>query len=348
MTQLIKQVYRKTLPLQWRTSIAKFRHKDRLKHEQWCKDNLPNVLNRYIALTTPTHDRETQKKLLKDNLRVIEIEISSFCNRTCWFCPNSLIDRKQKIEFPESVFLRCIDNLAEIEYDGILNFHRFNETLADKELILKRLKQARSKLPKAKLGIFSNGDYLTRKYLDALKNAGMSYMIISYYLKKNESFEKTRVLKPAMQKMAKKLNLDYEVSIDTPQEYGVSFKYPGVDYILYRCWNPNTGGIDRGGVITQISKRESKKRDYGCHFPLLIIYIDYNCLVIPCCNLRSDVDSHKDFIMGDMREMDLFEVFSSPKYITMRQILIPHTPKPGPCATCTYDTNATIYDWVQP
>ena len=163
MTAFIKQIYRKALPLHWRQSISEYRHRDRLEHERWCRENLPNVLSRYAALTTPTHDRESAKKLLKDNLRVIELEISAFCNRTCWFCPNSLIDRKQKIELPESVFLRCIDNLAEIEYEGVLNFHRFNETLADKELILKRLRQARSKLPKAKLGIFSNGDYLTRE-----------------------------------------------------------------------------------------------------------------------------------------------------------------------------------------
>ncbi|WP_394954875.1 radical SAM protein [uncultured Helicobacter sp.] len=346
MTQRIKTIHTKSLPLHWREAISRYRHADRLKHEQWCKDNLPNVLDRYITLTTPTHDREAQKKLLKDNLRIIEIEISAFCNRTCWFCPNSIIDRKQKIEFPESVFLRCIDNLAEIEYEGTLNFHRFNETLADRELILKRLRQARSKLPKAKLGIFTNGDYLTREYLDELRDAGMSYMLMSYYLKKNESFDKAKVLKPAMQKMANKLNLHYEVSIDTPREYGITFKYPGVEYILCRCWNPEIGGIDRGGVIDQISKRESKVRDYGCHFPLESIYIDYNCLAMPCCHLRSDVEAHKDFIMGDVREMDLFELFSSPKYIATRQLLTPHTPKPGPCATCTANTNGMTLNLI--
>ena len=344
MTAFIKQIYRKALPLHWRQSISEYRHRDRLEHERWCRENLPNVLSRYAALTTPTHDRESAKKLLKDNLRVIELEISAFCNRTCWFCPNSLIDRKQKIELPESVFLRCIDNLAEIEYEGVLNFHRFNETLADRELILKRLRQARSRLPKPKLGIFSNGDYLTREYLDELREAGMSYMLMSYYLKKNESFDKARVLKPAMQKMADKLGLEYEVSIDTPKEYGITFKYPGVEYLLYRCWNPEISGIDRGGVIDSISKRESKVRDYGCHFPLRSIYVDYNCLAMPCCHLRSDVEAHKDFIMGDMREMDLFTLFSSPKYIAMRQSLTPHTPKCGPCATCTADTSAMSLD----
>lgn len=348
MLTFIKQIYTKILPLHWREAIARYRHRDTLKYEQCCRESIPNALHHYITLTTPTYDKQAQKQLLKDNLRVIEIEISSFCNRTCWFCPNSIIDRKQTIQLPESVFLRCIDNLAEIEYEGTLNFHRFNETLADKELILKRLSQARSKLPKAKLGIFSNGDYLTREYLDELRDAGMSYMIMSYYLKKSENFDKTKVLKPAMQKMADKLKLHYEVSIDTPQEYGITFKYPGVDYILYRCWNPDISGIDRGGVIEQISQRETTRRDFGCHFPLRSLYIDYNCLAMPCCHLRSDIDTHKDFIMGDVRDMDLFELFSSPKYIAMRQILVPNTSKSGPCATCTCDTSAMCVDLAKP
>ena len=53
---------------------------------------------------------------------------------------------------------------------------------------------------------------------------------------------------------------------------------------------------------------------------------------------------YKDFIMGDMREMDLFTLFSSPKYIAMRQSLTPHTPKCGHCATCTADTSAMSLD----
>lgn len=342
---LIKKSYRRTLPIHWRKFFYEYRHKDTIAYQQWCNNTIPDALDRYVALTTPTHDREAQKKLLKDNLRVIEIEISSFCNRTCWFCPNSIIDRKKKIEFPESVFLRCIDDLAEIEYEGDLKFHRFNETLADKELILRRLSQARSKLPKAQLGIFSNGDYLTRQYLDELKNAGMSYMVMSYYLKKGETFDKNKVLKPAMQKMAQKLNLKYEVTIDTPQEYGITFEYPGVDYVLYRCWNPDASGFDRGGVIKEFSQRETKIRDYGCHFPLQSIYIDYNCLAMPCCHLRSDIDSHKDLILGDVSKQDLFSLFSSSRYIQIRQLLTPNTQKCGPCATCT--ANASLSSWLK-
>lgn len=305
-----------------------------------------NVLHRYLDLTTPTTDPERKKKILKDNLRMIEIEIASFCNRTCWFCPNSIIDRKSKsIQLPEEIFLKLIDNLAEIEYAGVLNFHRFNETLADRELIIKRLKQTRSRLPKAVLGIFTNGDYLNREYLDELRDAGASYMIMSYYAKKGERFDVERHIKPAIKRMGKKLGLNYAVSKNTPQEYGVVFDYDGLG-VYYRSWNADTGGGDRGGVIEQIKERSQSKRTKPCYYPLMDIYIDYNGLVMPCCNLRSDVSAHAPYILGDVAQENLFDLFMNDKFIALREDLTRESEKSGACASCHYEKS--MGSWAFP
>ncbi|MFC3867358.1 hypothetical protein [Helicobacter equorum] len=61
MRNLIKKLYRKILPLHWRKLFYKYRHKDTIGYQRWCDNTIPNVLDRYIALTTPTRDRETQK-----------------------------------------------------------------------------------------------------------------------------------------------------------------------------------------------------------------------------------------------------------------------------------------------
>lgn len=318
----------------YRTKLAKST-KDTAKLDSRASDAL-NTLNRYIALTTPTTDRARKKQLLSQNLKLIEIEISSFCNRTCWFCPNSIIDRKSHIELPEELFLKCIDNLAEIDYSGMLNFHRFNETLANKELILKRLHQARSRLPRATLGIFSNGDYLTREYLDALADAGASFLLMSYYATKDEPFDVKTYIKPAMARMGKKLGLPYITYIDTPQEYGVSFVYEKCK-VFYRSWNPALSGGDRGGVIEKIKQRSQSVRQKGCYYPLMDMYIDYNGLVMPCCNLRSDVKAHKNYILGDIAKQDLFDLFMNDNFIAMRKVLTPNGEKGGACASCHYE-----------
>ena len=52
------------------------------------------------------------------DIRLVEVEIYNFCNRTCSFCPNSFIDRRSEfIELPESIFLKLLDNLSDRGYD---------------------------------------------------------------------------------------------------------------------------------------------------------------------------------------------------------------------------------------
>lgn len=170
--------------------IKKWRHNFRNTVLNALNESTNTILGRYAEMITPTNDKEIQKRILKQNVRLVEIEIASFCNRKCWFCPNSFIDRKsQSVELPESVYLKLIDNLAEVDYSGLLDFHRFNEPLANKDLILKRVRQARIALPHAQLGIFTNGDYSDREYLDALREAGITLMRMSYYFDKNAEFD---------------------------------------------------------------------------------------------------------------------------------------------------------------
>lgn len=292
-------------------------------------------LNRYIELTTPTNNRQIQQEILKKNLQLIEIEISSFCNRKCWFCPNAFIDRKSSEQiFSEDIFLKCMENLAQIDYCNGLNFHRFNETLANKPLALKRIAQARSYLPKANLGVFTNGDYLDRQYLDEIKKAGASFILMSYYAKKDEPYDIERNIKPAIEKMSAKLGLNYKEIRNDIYEYGVEFIYDGM-WIYYRCWNPAQSGSDRGGAIDEIANR-SKIRTRGCAYPLVDIYLDYNHLAMPCCNLRSDIESHKNYILGDASKEDLFSLFMNENFIKMRQILSGDSAKSGACKYCSY------------
>ena len=71
------------------------------------------------------------KANFKEALKLIEIEIFSFCNRKCWFCPNSSVDRISETTFmDEDVYLGLIKQLQEIDYSGELTYSRYNEPLA--------------------------------------------------------------------------------------------------------------------------------------------------------------------------------------------------------------------------
>lgn len=318
MKQMIKSLYAHT-PNRLKTRLHNL-----LNSDGFYTNKSQNLIDKITHLSTPITDKELQKRVLKDNLLLVEIEIASFCNRTCWFCPNSSIDRKSaSVELPEEVFVKLIDNLAQINYDKDLNFHRFNEPLADMELLLKRVSQARAKLPKARFTIFSNGDYINKQKLEELRNAGVNSMLISYYYGREKSYDKECVILPAMEKMRQKLGLAYKVVEDSSQQYCVLFDYKDME-IYYRVWNPQTSGQSRGGAI-ELMKR-TRKVDSGCFQGAMNFYVDYNGLVMPCCHTRSDVAEHRDFIVGDCNKQDMFEIFFSPSFARLRAELLTSNP----------------------
>ncbi|MDR2526768.1 MAG: radical SAM protein, partial [Rickettsiales bacterium] len=123
-------------------------------------------------------------------LNLVEIEVFSFCNRQCWFCPNSFIDRHSKnVLMDENIYMGILDDLKSIEYRGMITYSRYNEPLSHKQIIIDRLKQARKYCPNALLHTNTNGDYLDREFLDDLYDAGLRSISIQIYLKEKEQFD---------------------------------------------------------------------------------------------------------------------------------------------------------------
>ena len=200
LDKAVKSVY-KNMPATFKRKIHRTIRSERKLY------NTQNLMDSTALLSTPITNKELQKKVLKKYLQIVEIENTSFCNRTCYFCLNSHIDRKSKsIELDEIVFLKLVNNLSEIDYDKFLNFHRFNEPLANKELILKRVRQARERPPKASFRIFTNGDYAQKEYFEELRDAGVTHILMSYY-PTNKDSDRNKVIK-AMEKMQQKLGLE--------------------------------------------------------------------------------------------------------------------------------------------
>jgi len=146
---------------------------------------------------------EEALSLFKNSIFMVEVEVFSYCNRRCWFCPNSKIDRHSENHFmkPE-IYSAIIDGLAEIGYHRTVSYSRYNEPLADR-IILERLREAHQKLPAATLHFNTNGDYLTKEYLDDLYEAGLRSMNIQIYLQNDEHYSDARVQQRADQILEK-------------------------------------------------------------------------------------------------------------------------------------------------
>ena len=156
----------------------------------------------------------TNKKLFKNNLKLIEIEIFSYCNRICWFCPNSFIDRRTtNIEMKDDHYEKILTDLAEIDYAGEITYSRYNEPLSHRDIFIRRIKRAREVLPNAILKTNTNGDYVTRDYIEELDDIGFNQLWIQQYLGNNEKYDHERMRK-VMNMKVKKLDLDHTVLTD--------------------------------------------------------------------------------------------------------------------------------------
>lgn len=66
------------------------------------------------------------------NLKVVEIELFNYCNRTCGWCPNKYVDRKNKFETLDfHLFINLLQQLKDIDYKGVFSFSRYNEPFAE-------------------------------------------------------------------------------------------------------------------------------------------------------------------------------------------------------------------------
>ena len=121
-------------------------------------------------------------ELFREHVELIEIETTSYCNRTCSFCPNSQIDRRsEKTSMPEACWRAIVDGLRDLDYSGTLVWSRYAEATSEKRFV-ERIAEVRRAAPRCRIGVNSNGDYLNAAYLDALIEAGLTRMWIDLYI----------------------------------------------------------------------------------------------------------------------------------------------------------------------
>lgn len=278
-------------------------------------------------------DPQEAAALFKHSVRMVEIEVSSYCNRKCWFCPNATHDRMSDNKLmPPDMYSSILRQLTSIGYDGVITYSRYNEPLADK-MILERIAQARRMLPDAQLHTNTNGDYLDLEYVEQLYAVGLRSLNIQIYLGNKEHYDHAKI-KAAGDKILKRVKLPHTLTRDTPGEwYEHALHYRDMSIRLYGR-NFETGGTSRGG---EVPIHMDYQRTSPCLIPFWAVYIDHDGSTVPCCNLRSDIPSHAGYVIGKLAQQpDLFLQYASRFAANFRTSLIKDGVKKGLCSNCHY------------
>lgn len=277
------------------------------------------------------------RELFRTSVDYVEIETFTYCNRKCWFCPNAKIPQRQDKAgseyMPQQLYDKIIGDLRSIWYCGRIQFGRYNEPLAEKDMIIDRIKCARANLTAAYLYAHTNGDFLTRDYLDELKAAGLNELKIQTYLGNNDEWNDQEIIDHMLYQLERlKLSIKKTITHACGIRYLYETDYPGM-LVTIDARNFAAIGTDRGGLLPI---QQDRPRIAPCLVPFNAMYIDWTGDVMPCCNLRSDVPEHKQYAVTDLSQgHSIFDAYVA--LHNWRLSLMRFGEKSGPCATCRYD-----------
>jgi hypothetical protein len=293
----------------------------------------PVYLRYNRALYEGQENAEEQRRLFKKFVTYVEVEVHSFCNRTCWFCPNSYIDRRTNRNYmDEAVYLQMLDDLAAIDYRHVIGYSRYNEPTGD-EIIYKRMSQAHERLPKARLLSHTNGDYLNMDVVKRLYDSGLRWLNIQLYLIEKEfDLDKTRRIADRTMKRVSGINFTLKGE-DVTRGLWYEAKYGDMEVRMYGQ-NFTKIGINRGGLTVS---GKPQVRVKPCLYPTWGVFIDWDGNVMPCCNVRSDNPEEKDCATGMLTAApgSIFKVYAGREAAGWRKAMYGFGPKSGVCAGCT-------------
>ncbi len=230
----------------------------------------------------------------KDMFLFVNIELDRKCNRRCNYCPISKYsDFKKDEELSFEDYSIVIDQLSEIGYSDNICFTGYQEPLL-KEDILKFIDYAKEKLKKAKIIIYTNGDFLSKEKYKELQTRDV-LLIISFH---DDDYKKS-----------------YERLLNITKGKNTVFKVNMKNHIM----------STRGGLVN-VKKKEIKK---SCIFPSIQLTIDASGDVIICFD-----DFFSKHVFGNIKREKLMDIWKSNEFKETRNSTLNGSTEKDICSNC--------------
>ena len=286
----------------------------------------------------------------KRSVSLVAFAISSYCNRQCTYCPNSIADRKSTQNLmSDDLFFNILRQLSRIDYEGEINITRYNEPLADKEYALSRLRDIRVFLPKARICIFTNGDYMDRAYLDDLARVGVTSIMATVHAGPGGQTDIESLIKEQDRRL-KELDLPFAFEGSVAEKFrlattthpkGLHLTVAAHDF--YRgAEKGNVWAFDRGGAL-DIPKKF--RRTHPCMVQFSELNVEWDGSIMPCCQIQNEVFDHDKYVMGKLDgDSNIFQAWMNASFIAWRIKMFSFEQKDAPCTTCSYGMMMTGVD----
>ena len=266
------------------------------------------------------------KRFAYNRLQNVEIEISSLCNRHCIYCPRRDVKRDRAL-FPMDTFKKIMYELKEIDYDGAVAFHQYNEPLLEYDYLCECINAAKEINPKVRLELYTNGDLLTDKKFKTLKKLGINRMVVTCHLEDGEIWNRESARKK-VKKVMNKIHIRRKLvedgnSVFVKQSEIRSFIYKLKEFGYHKIKNYpftleirsidySSSGSNRAGTVdcSHNTVEGNNSLCYYCYSLEHGIHISYKGNVFMCCDCCDDVEEVMKYKIGSVYEEKIYDIFA--------------------------------------
>lgn len=260
-------------------------------------DTIQNIFTKKIVNRfTPRFIRKTYcnvKKDVKQPFTMVEVETSTVCNRRCPYCPVTYYKREKHI-MDTDLFRKLVDDLKDIDYDGLFSLMRYNEPLLE-ERLLDLIKYVKQQLPRCSIKLFTNGDFLNYKLFHSLIDVGVDSLEVTNHWINNS------------------------LPVNHLNSFKKMLKHDDKKHIKFKTYPKGSLMNNRGGLLTNLDDMVFN----GCgpyeNLPLNPqLEVDSYGNVLLCCRQYS-----KDFgpVFGNIQKYHVMDIWNHPDFIRIRNEL---------------------------
>ncbi len=248
--------------------------------------------------------------------RFLEVELGTYCNRVCAWCPNGWHDRGQeRRSMAPSVWRGLLEDLGAWRYRGLFAFHNYNEPMAD-EGFFTRLAEARAALPLATLDLHTNGDFLTPTTLEALRVGGLNLLQVTLYPSNAKALAPPELGRA--ERFLGRLGVGLEHVERRASKLAVSAKVGDLQLVVrvpdVQRYHDRAGAVGFEPLATQ------DHRDRPCFLPFTSAAVDVHGALKVCCHIYDTTKPDAaPYVMGQLGEQSFRALWTSARFDAFRE-----------------------------
>lgn len=216
---------------------------------------------------------------------------------------------------PWSGYVSLLRQLAEREYKGLISLHNYNEPLLNPRLH-EEMREMLRLAPGAKPGIFTNGDFLDADKVMRLVTDGASYLRVTLYprdLTPRPQDDRTR-LERWLDRRLTGLDISW---LFGPVHQGFAahglFGSCRIEIIVPAIMETYNNRGKTVPILPLVAQRRAP-----CRRTITSMAIDYRGSLKMCCNVYPENPDHERYVIGNVFESGLWELWCSPKMDALR------------------------------